>query len=297
MNRDYLGNNKSPSTIKNYNKAFKKFDSWLETKQLTESKFLDLLSGFDNVQKYSALQEIINFLNGLVSPRVVKEYFGIIYKYLLIKEVPLDRDQKDLRLQFPRSSKARFEGLDETMIRRIMEYEENPVMRAFYSGGYGAGMRETELLLLKPSMIRFNEKPYRLILPKEITKFNIPRETFIPEIPGDRIKSLIWQNHIRDDQTIFGKYDPESTLIRFEKHFARIRNKVGYDTPNRTKNQQNDITLHSFRSFFTTIFMDNGLDWFGLAITGHTKYMDTYFRKSLTQRQLTFNGIINKINF
>lgn len=298
MNREtILSQNKSPSTVLNYKKAFKKFDLFLEEKAITESKFIELLEGFSNPQKYSTLQELINFISKSVSPRVTKEYFETVYKYLLLKEVPLDRDQKDLRLEFPRSSKARFEGLDEKMILRILEYEEDPNMRAFYSCGFGAGMRETEALLLTPSMIRFNENPVRLILPKEITKFNIPRETFLAPKPAERIKNIVYQNHIRENKTIFADYDPKNTLIEFEKHFAKIRHNVGYDTPNRKKNQQNDITLHSFRAFFTTIFMDSGLDWFGLAITGHTKYMDTYFRKSLTQRQLTFNQVIEKINF
>lgn len=293
---DFLNRGKNPSTVLNHKKALKKLDLYLDEKQITESKFLEMLEGFEVSQRYNALQEVINFISRSVSARVTKEYFETIYKYLLLKEIPLDRDQKGLRLNFPRYAKPRFEGLDDSMIKRILEYEKDDTMRSYYSVLYGAGLRETEGLLITPSMIRFNEDPIRLILPKEITKFSIPRETFMCKIPGERIKHYIFENKIRENQTIFGKYD-ETTLIKFEKRFAKIRKELGMETQNRKPHQQNDITLHSFRAFYTTVFMDNKLDWFGLAITGHTKFMDTYYRNSLEERQKTFQTVYDKLNF
>lgn len=290
------GKNKSPSTILNYRKALKKFDLFLKDKNINEKELIEELknSGVDQLCK--TWQEIIDFINKQVSARATKEYFETIESYLGFHDIVISERQRKDRVYFPRSSKARFEGLDEKMIKRILEAEIDPIMKAYYSLLYGGGLRETEGLRITPSMIMFNEKPMRLILPKEITKFNIPRETFISEIPGNRIKNLVYEKRIKNDQTIFAKYD-DQTLIEFEKKFAKLRNSVGFDTPNRKIHQQNDITLHSFRAFFTTIFMDNGLDWFGLAITGHTKYMDTYFRKSLEQRRLTFNQVAEKLNF
>lgn len=298
MNRDEFllakGKNKSPLTILNYRKAFKKFDLFLQRSEKNEDEMILFLLKSDVNEKYQTLQNLINVISETVNARVTKEYFKIICIYLKRHGIHIDTDEYDL--DFPRYSKPRFEGLDQTMIKRIMEVEEDFKMKTYYSGLYGAGMRETEWLKVTPAMIRFNENPVRLILPKEITKFQIPRETFVSEIPGNMIKKYVYENRIHNDRPIFGEWH-KNKLIEFEQHFARLRTSIGFDTPNRKKKQQNDITLHSFRAFFTTVFMDNKLDWFGLAITGHTKYMDTYFRKSLTERQITFNSVAEKLNF
>lgn len=300
MNREEFllikGKNKSPSTVSNYKKALKKLDNYLNDKNYNEGNWLDKLKGSSVEDLCKTWQDIIDFINGQVSARVTKEYFETIESYLGFFNIVISERQRKDRVFFPRSSKARFEGLDEIMIKRILEVETDPNMKAYYSLLYGGGLRETEALRVTPSMIMFNENPMRLILPKEITKFSIPRETFISTIPGTRIKNLVYAKRIKNDQTIFAEYN-ESTLIKFEKHFAKLRASIGYDTANRKPHQQNDITLHSFRAYFTTVFMDNGLDYFGLAVTGHTKYMDTYFRKSLNQRQITFNQVAEKLNF
>lgn len=298
MNRDeFLARNKSPSTILNYQKAFKKLDSFLESEKIDEETLVNILEVSPIHHKYTTLQKIIDHIKPQVSARVCKEYFNTIYSYLLLKDLPLDERQKRLRLTFPRHSKPRFDGLDRSKIERIYRIGLSDRFSAYLSFLHGAGMRETESLLVTPRMIEFGTTT-RVKLPGEITKFNIPRETFLPQIPAQRIQDVIEKYDIGYDETItVESYDPDNSLIQKEKEFSRIRTKAGLDTPDRKLYQQNDISLHSFRSYFTTVFMDNGLDWFGLAITGHTKYMDTYFRKSLDQRIKTFNQVSSILNF
>jgi len=287
----------SISTKQGYDKAFKKFDSWLDVKQIQESKFLELLEGFEVHQKYNLLQEVIDFIKGSVSPRVARGYFETIFMYLVLVGSPLDYTQKKLRLKFPRAGQRRFEGLDRNKIDSIMRTETSVIHQGYYSLLYGAGLRETEALLVTPSMFEFSNIT-RLKLPAEITKFKIERETFIAEIPASRIKKIIELNDYRNDDLIFiEKYDELNTLIGFEKHFARIRSKAGLDTLNRKLHQQNDITLHSFRSFFITVLTDNDLESFAHAITGHRRYMDTYYRNSLDSRIEKFSKVSDKINF
>jgi len=287
----------SISTKQGYDKAFKKFDSWLDVKQIQESKFLELLEGFEVHQKYNLLQEVIDFIKGSVSPRVARGYFETIFMYLVLVGSPLDYTQKKLRLKFPRAGQRRFEGLDRNKIDSIMRTETSVIHQGYYSLLYGAGLRETEALLVTPSMFEFSNIT-RLKLPAEITKFKIERETFIAEIPASRIKKIIELNDYRNDDLIFiEKYDELNTLIGFEKHFSRIRSKAGLDTLNRKLHQQNDITLHSFRSFFITILTDNDLESFAHAITGHRRYMDTYYRNSLDSRIEKFSKVSDKINF
>lgn len=298
MNRlEFRNRAESESTKKGYDKAFKKFDSWLELKQITEKRFIELLDGFSNEQKYKLLQELIDYIKGVVSPSVTHGYFFNIINYLFLNDCPIDSKQISLRLKLPRKSKPRFDGLDQDKIKSLMRIETSQLHNAYYSLLYGGGLRETEALRVTPLMFEFANIT-RLKLPKEITKFNIKRETMIAEVPANRIKEYIELNDYRNNDLIFlNKWNDETDLIPFEKHFARLRNKVGMDTINRKKNQQNDITLHSFRSFFITTLTDHDLESFAHALTGHSKYMDTYYRKSIDKRIETFSKVAEFVNF
>lgn len=287
----------SESTKKGYDKAFKKFDSYLESKGLTESRFVELIEGFEVYQKYDTLQEIINHIKLTVSPSVTRKYFESIFMYLILVGLTLDYGQKRLRLKMPRISQRRLEGLDRNKIESIMRVDQSKLHQSYYSLLYGGGLRETEALRVTPSMFEFSSVT-RLKLPAEITKFNIERETMLAQNPANRIKEFIELNDYRNDDLIFlDKWNSETDLIPFEKHFAQIRTKAGLDTPNRKKNQQNDITLHSFRAFFITTLTDQDFESFAHALTGHSRYMDTYYRSSLDKRIEKFSRIAEFINF
>ena len=295
MDRDEFLNRKvSPLTVANYKKAFKKFDLFLDELGLREPVFIDQLKDYSIERKYKTLQRLIDYISNSVSPRSTKEYFGIICKYLKRNQIRIDLDEWDL--DFPRNTKRRFEGLDRSKIEMILRMDDIPFFRAYYSLLYGAGLRETEALLITPRMIEFGTIT-RIKLPGTITKFNIERETFLAEKPANRLRELINSLDLRFDEHIFIKQYDENMLIPFEKHFAKIRNKCGLDTPNKQKHAQNDITLHSFRAFFITTLTDQNMEWFAHALTGHSKYMDTYYRKSLDERIKTFSKVAEFLNF
>jgi integrase len=298
MNREkFLERYESPSTVKNYVKAFKKLDSWLDKKNLIESQLIQTLKVSEVHLKYHILQEIIDHIKESVSSSVCRNYFESIFVYLLLQGSPLDYTEKRIRLKFPRISISKLEGLDENMIKEILKIKMSDNFKAYITLLLGGGLRETEALKVTPSMFRFDEYPTRLLLPKEITKFNIARETFCPPLVSERIKQIIKTKSIKPDQTIFVDQWHEDSLIGFEIYFANIRTKAKLDTPNRKPYQQNDITLHSFRSYFITIFTDNDLESFAYALTGHKKYLATYYRKSLEGRRQKYSISQNELNY
>ncbi|QMU54783.1 MAG: tyrosine-type recombinase/integrase [Nitrosopumilus sp.] len=152
----------------------------------------------------------------------------------------------------------------------------------------GAGLRETEVLMLEPEMLHFDEYPVRIKIPPRIAKFQIGRETFLSPVNSKRVQQLIKTKNIVSGQTIFVKNFTKYSLKDFEDQFSIIRTKCNLDTPNRKKYQQNDITLHSLRSYFTTFVTDEINDSTANALTGHSKYMKTYYRKPLEKRQTEF---------
>lgn len=298
MNRiDFRNRAESESTKKGYDKAFKKFDSFLEVSRINENQFFKMIEESKPAHKYDLLQKIIDHIKGSVSPRVARGYFETLFMYFILSDLPLDYGQKRIRLKMPRVSQRRFEGLDRSKIESLMRLEGSKLHQAYYSLLYGGGLRETEALRVTPSMFEFSSVT-RLKIPAEITKFNIERETMIAPIPANRIKEYIELNDYRNNDLIFlDKWNNETDLIPFEIHFSRLRTKAGLDTLNRIKHQQNDITLHSFRSFFITTLTDHDLESFAHAMTGHSKYMDTYYRNSIDKRIEIFSKVSEFINF
>jgi len=298
MNRiEFRNRAESTSTKKGYDKAFKKLDSFYQLSNINETQFFKMLSVKREGYKYEILQSLIDYIKTTVSPRVARGYFESLFMYFILCDLPLDYGQKRIRLKMPRVSQRRFEGLDKNKIESLMRLESSALHNAYYSLLYGGGLRETEALRVTPLMFEFANIT-RLKLPAEITKFNIERETMIAETPANRIKEYIELNDYRNNDLIFlDKWKSETDLIPFEKHFSRLRTKIGMDTPNRKPHQQNDITLHSFRSFFITTLTDHDLESFAHALTGHSKYMDTYYRKSIDKRIETFSKVAEFVNF
>lgn len=227
-----------------------------------------------------------------LSSGVTKKYFNIIFKYLIIYGLSLDYTKKKLLLNFPKVQTHMFDGLDEDKIKLLLHKSNDIEFVTYMATLLGSGMRETECLMLKPYMIFFDESPTRIKLDAEITKGNVERETFLPPLNSDRLKSLISGKPMSNHDCIFS-FD----LISAEKKFSSLRTKCNLDTINRRKHQQNDFTLHSFRSYFITELGDiTGLG-FAHALAGHDRYMKTYYRKPFNKRQEIFKNCQDILNF
>lgn len=296
MRDEFLSRFEKQSTKNNYLKAFSKLDEFLNSNQITEDQLILKLKDVTEFKNYHVLQNLVNFIKENVSPATCRLYFDCLFIYFLLQGVPLDYTQKRLRVKFPRVVKRTYEGLDYEALSKLIKLSSRN-FGAYLRTLTGSGMRETEGLLLQPSMIRFDEFPVRLVLPGEITKFSIPRETFLPPNTAKLVQTIIEDKGIKPNETIFtNPYTPE-TLIEYEKYFASIRTKAGLDTINRIRNQKNDITLHSCRAFFITAFTDNGQHDIGHALAGHSKYLETYYRKSMKERQTIYGSVMSKVDF
>lgn len=296
MRDEFLSRFDKQATKNNYLKAFIKLDHYLNSKQITEDQFILKLKDTTDFRNYNMLQNLVDSIKENVSPPTCRLYFDCLFKYFLIEGVPLDFTQKRLRIKLPRVINKNYEGLDYDNLVRLIDLSS--VNYGIYLRTLaGSGMRETEGLLLEPSMIKFYEFPVRLILPGSITKFSIPRETFLPTNTAKKVQELIESKNVKPNETIFSYPVTERTLIEYEKNFASIRTRAGLDTPDRIRNQKNDITLHSCRAYFITTFTDNGQHDFGHALAGHSKYFSTYFRKSMKERQTIYSSIMSKVDF
>lgn len=294
--KTFLNRSDNDSTIANYKKSFKKLDEFLQEQNITESSFLNSLINLPLHEKYQQLQKIIDSIKPKVSPGTTKQYFDNLFIYFLLEGSPLDYTQKKIRLSFPRKETKHFEGLDENNIKDLLS-QGSFNFQTYMSTLVGAGLRETEGLLLEPNMFQFDEYPVRIKIPARIAKYKIAREPFIPPTNSKRVQELIKLKHVKPGHTIFTNNYSKHTLKDFEQQFAIIRTKCNLDTLNRKKYQQNDITLHSFRSYFITTVTDLLNEATAGALAGHSRYMKTYYRKPLHKRQLKFAPIMEALEF
>ena len=293
---NFLNRSDNESTKANYRKSFKKLDEFYTEHSITELDFINKLTQLPLNEKYQELQKLINSIKPKVSPGTTKQYFDNLFIYFLLEGAPLDYTQKKIRLSFPRKITRTLEGLDETNIKDLLTHGSFN-FQTYMSTLAGAGLRETEALLLEPQMIKFDEYPVRIKIPGRIAKYNIDREPFLPPKNAKRLQELIQIKKITSGQTIFIKNYSKNSLKEFEDQFSIVRTKCNLDTPNRAKYQQNDITLHSLRSYFITTVTDLLNEATAGALAGHSRYMKTYYRKPLHKRQTQFALIMKALEF
>jgi integrase len=235
--------------------------------------------------RYNSLQRLVYFLQGQLTPRSTRNYFDSIFKYLLFIGCDLTHEQLGVRVQFPRIAVKIPEGLDRVGINTVLylaEYRFGLYLKALAGGG----LREDEAAQLTPNHIEFgyNDDPARVLVTKEIAKFGIEHETFLPKNLGLEIQNYIITNNIQKDQTIFVKKYGRHTVSDLGHMFEKIRRKAGLETKSRNKFAKNDIRLHSLRAWFITTWIDLGLESFGRALAGHKRFLTIYYRKSPAER-------------
>ena len=275
-------------------KAWRHWDSWLGGRN--EAEFIEALNGMKRGQRYEVLQEFVGYLGGKVGARTVRDYFDRVFKWLVLSDADLDYTQKRIRITLPRVAVRRFGGLDREMIR--LELKHCSKRYGLYLRVLaGSGMRETEALMLTPAMVQ-PEEPVRLALPGEITKFGIPRETFLPPKTAALLAERITAQDLGADDPIFVRNFGKNSLLEMEKQYSRIRKAAGLETPNRRPHQQHDITLHSHRAFFISSCVHAGYESYGHALTGHASDMRAvYYRTTLAERQAIYRKIERLVDF
>jgi integrase len=188
-------------------------------------------------------------------------------------------------VQFPRIAVRRPDGLDRQSISLILQHADYRFGLYIRTLG-GGGLREDEAAQLTPKHFDFpyNEDPAKVHVTKEIAKFSIEHETFLPNKLGLEIQNYVNTNKIQSEQKIFVNEYTKHTVSCLGHSFERLRKKTGLQTMQREKFARNQIRLHSFRAWFITTWTDLGFESFGHALAGHTAHLSVYYRKSPEQR-------------
>lgn len=289
----------SAKTAKKYESIFAKLDEFYLSKGITEESFILQLRQPELNLRYNLLQDLVYFLQDGLSPRTVRNYFDSIFKYLLFSGCDLTHEQLGIRVQFPRVHKEIPEGLDRARIESLINHTTEYRLRLLFKALAGGGLREGEGIQLRPRNISFgyNDDPALVTVTKEIAKFGIAHQTFLPNKLSQELENFIKTNNIGMDDHIFvKKYTPHLVSALGHK-FEWIRKKAGLETGNRNKFEKHKIRLHSFRAWFITQWIDLGFDSFGNALAGHTAHLTVYYRKSPEERLALYKQYQNHFVF
>jgi len=246
----------SEYTLKNYVKANEKFLDFIKKQpsEITEDDIKLFLS--ENLSDKAAMS-IILFLS------------AIKYSFLNI----LGKDIT-VRIKRPKREKKIPDVLTKDEIKKIISHSENRKSRLMISITYACGMRVSELLNLKTSDFKFEEKIgfIRQAKGKKDRIFNIP-EFLIKDL-----KKQIEKQKERKQEHLFSGSNGRLTERNFQKIVSLASKKAGIEKL---------VHPHTLRHSFATHLLENNIDIRKIQeLLGHSSISTTEIYTHVSQQEL-----------
>ena len=246
----------SEYTLKNYVKANEKFLDFIKKQpsEITEDDIKLFLS--ENLSDKAAMS-IILFLS------------AIKYSFLNI----LGKDIT-VRIKRPKREKKIPDVLTKDEIKKIISHSENRKSRLMISITYACGMRVSELLNLKTSDFKFEEKIgfIRQAKGKKDRIFNIP-EFLIKDL-----KKQIEKQKERKQEHLFSGSNGRLTERNFQKIVSLASRKAGIEKL---------VHPHTLRHSFATHLLENNIDIRKIQeLLGHSSISTTEIYTHVSQQEL-----------
>jgi len=246
----------SEYTLKNYVKANEKFLDFTKKQpsEITEDDIKLFLS--ENLSDKAAMS-IILFLS------------AIKYSFLNI----LGKDIT-VRIKRPKREKKIPDVLTKDEIKKIISHSENRKSRLMISITYACGMRVSELLNLKTSDFKFEEKIgfIRQAKGKKDRIFNIP-EFLIKDL-----KKQIEKQKERKQEHLFSGSNGRLTERNFQKIVSLASKKAGIEKL---------VHPHTLRHSFATHLLENNIDIRKIQeLLGHSSISTTEIYTHVSQQEL-----------
>jgi integrase len=158
-----------------------------------------------------------------------------------------------------------------------------------------SGMRLGEVMMLRLQDIDTKVKPSRIVIPAKFTKNSKERETYLSEEAARAL--LDWLEERRKNNESLNPesrlFDYGDTVYKAEKNFSHVFRRImkHYPELNATVekgHRVHKIHPHGLRKFFYSRTMPVIGEERAHAIMGHSFYMQTYYKRSLQERQADY---------
>lgn len=296
----------SLNSVKTFNNAVKKFEKYLENKQLT----------YEDVIK-AAVQHLDDF-----SAWLDKRYSGsttntyVQYTKKLLKPLGAEIDEDDFKenVTLPKKKTFMDDKVNEDQIRRIVLACKNEKLKNLLMLMKDMPARPVEVIGLKLGDFNLAYDPPFLTIPPHLAKNDIPREAFFTPETKRVLISYIENRGIKNSEDflfldgIVDELDEVAfqhkllvTEIDLASAFRTMLSRPEFSDMNELVKQQGTqkrykIHIYSFKKFSFTRIADTLGEIAARAIKGDKAYIMTYYKKSREERAEDYRKMIPKLS-
>jgi integrase len=270
---EWVKNYQNEKTRKQAEVVLSAFDKYLEANLMQERELFKAMKEGEQNHRYIELQKIINFWKDLgISAKSIKNYWNFLKNWFWYNGVSVVKEELKAYVKFPREFKDMKEPLEINTIQTLI-HDSNQVFTTLWLVLASSGMRIEEALSIDPSSIEWGtiEKPTRIILSPEITKYAQGREVFISDQASEYLKNNL-DHYLR------------LTVADCETYMSRLRKRTKLlEKYSNGKNYK--VHIHAFKSFFITAAAMVHDEKYSHALGGHSKYLPEYYRIPKKKRE------------
>ncbi len=186
-------------------------------------------------------------------------------------------------------------ALDQETISKIIENIEKFEFKTLTVLLASTGMRVMEALTLQPSDLDFGSYPVSILIRAKQTKTNESRSVYLTSECNSMIEQLI-RNKPQNQKFLFGKpSNPASIYALYGYTMRKALRKLSLHKI--LDNGFNQITIHSFRSFFRTYAGHVISRDFAESFIGHRFYLSEYENMPIEEKKKLFLKLEPHITF
>ncbi len=292
---------KSQGTVESEIKGYFEFRAFLKERQKVEaeSEFEDLLTSLksEKANIYGLLDDFAGWLDakGLM-PNTVQLRIASVISFLRYHDIEVSREKLKNRVVIPKAHQIADQPVTREQLR-ILVGAATARIRALILVLVSSGMRITECASIRVRDLDFESaKPALLIrLRAETTKSDIAREVFASDEATEAVKSLIVAK--RPDDLVFfnwSKIESAHHANILRRQYTELLRKIGL-TERVEQHRYYALHFHVFRKFFFSEMVGALGETPTQALIGHGAYLQTYYRKPLSERAAEYRAQMSKL--
>ncbi len=296
----------SLNTVKAFDFAVKKFDKYLESKELT----------YEDVVKapVQILDDFAAWMDKHYAPATTRNY--VIFMAKLLKAMGAKIDDYEFRenVVLPKVEMFMDDKVNEEQIKRIIMGAKHEALKVLLMLMKDTPARPVEIIGLKFGDFNLAYEPPYFAISARLAKNDIPREVFFTMETKTALISYMQNREVRNkDDFVFldddvDELDEENfqkvlkrAVRRFDTAFRRIMRKRAFEDLNeevkkRGKQKRYKIHIYSFKKFSFTRTADALGELAARAIKGDKEYVMTYYKKDREERAQDYSKVMPKLS-
>jgi len=275
----------SESTKRNIQYSIRHFEKFLFVQYAERglNEIVEELKIHSNPQEAleNLFQNYIDYSENMSNPELsIKNRVSNVVNLLKYLKIPFAKDDLYESISIKKSTLDDIKPLTKEMIQGLFAHTTTLKQRALYYLLVSSGIRLREALGLRVKDVDKSHSRFVIHVGKEFSKFHKERYS-ICSFEAMPLLEKQMQGKNQDDFIFEHNKNMQNAVVNQDIVFQRLRKRAGLDT--KRNNLKYDYSLHGLRAFFITQF-EKTFSGCGHALSGHTKYMQTYERFTINEK-------------